>query len=870
MNCFDARSARWLAPLFASTLTLLACESPAPPPTPPADAGTDAPPLPPCEDAVAFEQGDAMGHADPLGAAAGQARAGRLTAAQLPSDRTGLGLIEAGDFVLANDRVALVIEDAGESDLYDPHGGRIVGVALVEGGALTRAGDFNELLYGLGGFLVATESVTVLADGGDGAAAVIRTTGPLARIDFAGDLLSAFVRGDLGGFPAAIDYRLEPGSDAIDVVAHVDVRSPGGENIPALLSGVFQTYRMQSWAPATGFAEVGTTSYVAYDDVQGASWAWIAPEGRELRRLLEVSGVQIFSTGTATLAGCARETVPLGRIAIGDRLPGVQRAARAALGMTASRTITGRVVEADGTTPATDARVHVVQAGMHATRTITEDDGTFEVSVPEGAAELWAYRQGFAPIGPIAAPAATSNVTIMLPAFGTIDVTARDATTMEPVPARVQVFPGTGSPPAVDASWGENGVTNGRLHVLFPTGGSASARVPAGRHRVVVSRGFEHEPIDTMVDVGAGASSMVDAMIARAFDTPGVLCADYHIHTTRSPDSDDDARIKLAALVADGLEIAIRSDHEFIADFEPEIAELGLGAWVRGIAGEELTTFAWGHFGVFPITPDPARPNGGAPRWVGRLPPDVFAEVRRHPSAPVLIINHPRSGGALGGYFEAAGYNAVTGTVSRMEMWDEAFTIVEVFNDSGWRANETGTVADWLSFLDAGRRVMAVGSSDSHRIYGSPVGYPRTCLTLGTDDPRAVTPAMVRDATAGGAGYISGGVHLSASVGAAGPGGTATGTGAMAMLHVEVRAISIVDVDEVLVVVDGTSMAPITITPADGDPMDPTLRFMRDIPIPVAAGGSYVIVVAQGDEALEPVHRDRMPFAVSNPIFLTR
>ena len=44
-----------------------------------------------------------------------------------------------------------------------------------------------------------------------------------------------------------------------------------------------------------------------------------------------------------------------------------------------------------------------------------------------------------------------------------------------------------------------------------------------------------------------------------------------------------------------------------------------------------------------------------------------------------------------------------------------------------------------------GAQVFAVGPSDSHGISTAPVGYPRTCITLGTDDPRQVadlTPAV--------------------------------------------------------------------------------------------------------------------------------
>ena len=51
----------------------------------------------------------------------------RITADQLPDFPSGLQVWEGGDFVLANEHIAMVIEDVGQSELYDPWGGRPVG-----------------------------------------------------------------------------------------------------------------------------------------------------------------------------------------------------------------------------------------------------------------------------------------------------------------------------------------------------------------------------------------------------------------------------------------------------------------------------------------------------------------------------------------------------------------------------------------------------------------------------------------------------------------------------------------------------------------------------------------------------------------------
>ena len=97
---------------------------------------TCAPGLPP--------DGDGDGHPQPLAAGPTEARGGRITAAdQLPATTHGLASWAVGDYVLANDQVAMVIEDVGPSDLYDPWGGRPVGIALVTGGALTAGAQIK-------------------------------------------------------------------------------------------------------------------------------------------------------------------------------------------------------------------------------------------------------------------------------------------------------------------------------------------------------------------------------------------------------------------------------------------------------------------------------------------------------------------------------------------------------------------------------------------------------------------------------------------------------------------------------------------------------------------------------------------------------
>lgn len=849
--------------LLVLSLTL-ACEGPSG-----ADAGSDTG-TPTCEGVAPIEHGG-EGALDPLGGPLGAARAGRLEASELPPWPSNLETWAPGDFVLTDGRSAVIIEDVGPSDLYDRTGGRPVGLTLVEGGALVRPADFQEVLLGVSGHLIHTDRVSVVSDGSDGGPAIVRASGTLHPIDFVGALLDALRgRDDFDGWQASLDYVLTPGEEGVEVILHVDQPEGRNRSTSNVLLGFMQGFRMPVYVPGAGFGTLrGNVPYVAFDDEHGgAAWAWAAPDEAGITTLVDDGGVTITTLGRRALPACSRVDVPLGRIVVGDGIAGLVPT----LAIGADARWRFEVAVRDDGMPVDGVRVHVTTAdGTYWARRRTGTDGlaAFEVPASTTAVDVHAYRSGF-PVETLRVTAPTSLATIDLLPSGTLHVVATEDGA--PVPARVQVLPATGSPPRPPESFGERSVTGGRSRVEFPTTGEISIALPPGDYRVIVSRGYEYELFDAMVTITAGDTSELPAALVHSVDTTGVLCADYHIHTTRSLDSEDDVRLKVAALVADGLEIPVRSEHEFIAEMQPVIEDLGVEAFAVGLVGEELSTWEWGHFGIFPLVYDRAAPSGGRIAWEGRLPPAVFADVRARPESPLLVVNHPRAGSVSFGYFSVADYDPVTGTAAHPELWDEAFSVVEVVNDSSFRQNRDGTIRDWFSFLGQGRPMWAVGSSDSHHIYGDPVGYPRTCLYLGTDDPRAITPAMVAAATGAGRAYVSGGIYLEVEgPDGAGPGERASGVGDVASVHVVVRAAEWVPIASLEVIVDGVTTETVPLGAATG--IDPTVRFDGTIEVPVAAsaGGSWVVFHASGPGTdMHDLHPGREPFAFTNPIFLTR
>ncbi|MBP6631346.1 MAG: carboxypeptidase regulatory-like domain-containing protein [Kofleriaceae bacterium] len=859
------RAAAWLSSSFI--LVLVGC-------------GDDTPPDGGCPTAPARPAlGDPTGHPQPLGSGPTEARAGRVRAEDLPAVPSGMATWAAGDFVLANDRVALVIEDVGDSDLYDPWGGRPVGVATIVDGRMVAPADFGELFLFTARMTVVTEEVSVIADGSTGGPAIVRATGRLRPVPFIDGLTAALFSNPLDDVVAAIDYELAPGAEHVDVRFRYASPRASATELAVTLHGLMYTKRMPSFVPGVGFSDdvSGADAIVLVDDV-ATSWAYLpaAPIGFGLA----VSG---FIGGTSTgfeLPGCAASERAHAQLAIGASAPGLDGVLAAVAGLRgeAQRELTG-VVSAAGQ-PVAGAHVHAIATSgdVYLSRASTGADGRYRLRVPADVEARVEVTSDGVPRGQAAAPIGASTIDVAVPTLARLHVSAASPSGT-PLPVRIQVLDPAGTTATVPDHYGEPRRPRGRVAIAFATDGEHDLEVPAGTWEVVVSRGYEYDLFRQTITVGPGASATVDATLDRVVATPGQLCGDFHIHTARSNDSADSGLTKVASAVADGVELPVRSEHEYVADFGAEIAALGLEPWASGLGSIELTSMeTWGHMGVFPLVPDPGAINAGAPRWqrfptaaepdgeiVTMSPVDVFAAVRTRAEQPVVIVNHPRGGA---NYFEYVGYDPATDSVDLVADWDTAFTLVEVFNDSDWASNRDGNVRDWLAILRGGRRVFAVGSSDSHGVASSPVGYPRTCIDLGTDDPRAVTGPMVRDRLAAGHAVVSGGVYVDARLGAARPGDVVTGLGSSASLDVEVRAAPWVDVDTLELVVDGVVVDSLTIMPGDADPQEPALRWRGSLPITVAPTGGFVLVAAFGDQALEPVHPGRRPFGVTNPIFV--
>jgi hypothetical protein len=512
------------------------------------------------------------------------------------------------------------------------------------------------------------------------------------------------------------------------------------------------------------------------------------------------------------------------------------------------------------------ALVHATSAdGKYLTRALTDATGAYVLHVPAGAdALLTPTLKGWALPTATPAPAGAATVDLTLPKRATLAVDVKTVGAVpEALPARVQVIPqaAVAAPPA---SYGVTDVeVNGRLWNDFAITGHLDLPVPPGQHRVVVTRGYEYELYDAPAAATEGMTTSITASLAHSVDSTGVMCADFHIHSHFSADSDDLPDLKVRGAIADGLEIPVSSEHEWIIDFQPIIQKLGLAKWAFGFPSEELTTFTWGHFGVIPLFPKPDVVNNGAVGWVGKTPPQFFRSVNELPERPVLIVNHP-SDSAFLGYFSASSFDRTSAKGSD-ELWSDEFAAIEVFNDSDFEKNRDKSVADWFALLNAGKTYWTTGSSDSHHERSSPVGYPRTCMRFGHDDPTRLSAETVRDVLRVGDATISGGLFMTVE----GPGGTPPGgMSTKGAYKVTVQSPGWLSASSLEVIVDGLTTETRPLTPVASPGPGKRYEVTVDVNPSQSKPRHWVVFHAKsaaGD--LAPLHPGRKAFAVSNPIF---
>lgn len=333
--------------------------------------------------------------------------------------------------------------------------------------------------------------------------------------------------------------------------------------------------------------------------------------------------------------------------------------------------------------------------------------------------------------------------------------------------------------------------------VAFTSDGTAELTVRPGEYDVVSSRGPEYDIQRSRVRVLPSQTATVKHSLRRVVDTRGWLALDSHIHSRNSIDSGMDLDERVAAVAAEGVEIPVSTDHNFITDYAPYIARNNLTQWLKPIIGIEMTTLESGHYNGFPVRYEVGAITKGAFEWARRPPDVVFDDLRAigslSPEETMIQVNHPRDD--LLGYFGQYNRDPLTaeqqppGFIDRFispsgpafvdddgnTTFSFDYEALELLNgklywevrhyrvpeelppgempavippvgnilvDADGDVAYPGVVDDWFNLLNLGYRYIGVGTGDSHTGFDE-AGQFRTMVYLGVDQPDAVSDRML-------------------------------------------------------------------------------------------------------------------------------
>lgn len=722
-----------------------------------------------------------------------------------------------GDWLIENDRVRIVIQGISRAIGPQPYGGTIIDADLVrEGPGRDQFGEIG-LLTHIGRTYDPT-LFEILADGSGGGPAILAVSGPDIENDYLSlrtqlelVALPATDPWDPLSLQITQYFILPPGEQRLHVVTALcnvgtsevltsvgDLADPGDKL--EFFNGLSCT---------GGFGYSGGEASELCVGVDRMSWFGLLGDGvaygyapykpgsptlPEIDNvMLVISGVTGILHGAPGIDGLLAWFDPKAEFRRGEMRipPGARRATardfvvgrdlgevasiiqttRSAATRAAKGAISGRVTS--GGVALAGARVSVRDGTTLATVFTTDAEGRYSGTLAAKTYGVSAWADGRVPtveqeISLGTNGTASADFELPLPREVTVSVTeARGGA----IPAKVTVLCASGVCPARD---GDLNRFTSTLHdplpdgvakiVLVPPSGTTRFVLPPGQYRVVVSRGPEYSlwPNDFSSSGGAvldlrQGDAVVDAVLARVLDTTGWMSADFHVHAVGSPDSNVDNGTRVVNFAAEGVDVLVSTDHDFVTDFRPWVEAAGAQNVVSTVIGEEVSTLDYGHYNLFPITRTFDDPTFGAVDWAGGREPtlrpsQIFSEGRKR-GAKTIHFNHPR--GFLGGFSHvrvdtdtlathadpatfrmAPDPYATPGNTRLLSSDFNALEVLNVADDEFDFDKIKPLLNDWFTLLSRGLPVSITGVSDTHRRNSKTGGYYRTYVNMrGADTP---------------------------------------------------------------------------------------------------------------------------------------
>lgn len=453
-----------------------------------------------------------------------------------------------------------------------------------------------------------------------------------------------------------------------------------------------------------------------------------------------------------------------------------------------------------------------------------------------------------------------------------------------PIPCKVQ-FLGRGdtADPDFFHQSGEWTVRN----VYYSENGRFRQPLPPGKYQAIVSYGTEHDAVFTELEIKRGVETPLEAILVRSVQTPGWISSDFHSHSSPSGDNTSSQLGRVLNLLCEHIEFAPCTEHNRLSTYVPHLKRLGAERLMATCVGIELTDspLPLNHHNAFPLVHKHHTQDDGAP-----LPDaDLELKIERlamwdNNSEKLVQQNHPDIGNLFfdknGDGDPDGGFNKAFPFMDVIEVHPPHMIFQPAVVNSGAQSRNN-TIINWLQLLNQGFRIPGVVNTDAHYNYhGS--GFLRTYLESTTDAPAEVdTLEMVHSAEHGHM-IMTSGPYLEVLLTADKAGDKSSGTagddvaapGGKAKLRVRVQCPNWFDIDRVQVFVNGRADEKLNFT-RETTPdrfAGGVLKFDQELPLALE-GDAHIIVAAAAEKStlgpvMGPDHAKDMPIAVSNPIFV--
>lgn len=438
---------------------------------------------------------------------------------------------------------------------------------------------------------------------------------------------------------------------------------------------------------------------------------------------------------------------------------------------------------------------------------------------------------------PLALAAGWRVMALETPASVRVHVT--DAGTGQPLPCRLTLLDKHGGMAEI-APEKQPGLAI-RPGVVYTGTGEATFTLPRGRYTLYATRGLEYGLGQRVFEAGSEATDL-RLKLPREVDTRGYIACDTHIHTlTFSGHGDARIEERMATIAGEGIELAIATDHNHHTDYAPVARATGTASHFTPVIGNEVTTKV-GHFNAFPIRPGSRVPDDKLTDWAALL-----TEIRATPGVRVVTLNHPADDHNGFTPDDPRRFHPASGEALDGAPW--SFDGIEVVTSAALQSDWTRTYRDWFALLNRGRRIVGLGSSDTHDVDRYILGQARTYVASRAERPDQIDVNEACDSILAGKVLVSMGLLTEAWVdGKYGVGELAPPAAGPVKLRVRVQGPRWVTADRLEVYANGEKIVDQPITPKKGT----VVKADVTLSLPRPRQDVWLVAIATGPGVREP------------------